>query len=130
MNFEIHHFAYLTENIDFTVNEMSAIGFSLDSPIYNIISQKVRVCFLRNKQNICYEIVEPSDDNFTLKKLISNGITIYHTGYLVTSIDRTTEFLKEKGFYLVSIFNSEAFDGKRCAFFVSKSRNLIELIEK
>ena len=52
MRFDIHHFAYLTKNIEFTVNEMSAIGFTLESPIYDIISQKVRVCFLRNKENI------------------------------------------------------------------------------
>jgi hypothetical protein len=130
MDFEIHHFAYLTDNIEFSVNEMSAIGFTLDSPIYDIISQKVRVCFLRNSKNICYELVEPSTENVSLKRLISNGVTIYHTGYLVSSIEASANYLKGKGFYLVSIFHSEAFDGRRCAFFVSRSKNLIELIER
>ncbi|MDA8769754.1 VOC family protein [Schleiferiaceae bacterium] len=130
MNFDIHHIAYLTENIESAVNEMSALGFTLESPIYDIISQKVRVCFLRNKENICYELVEPYVENFTLRRLISNGVTIYHTGYLVSSIEGAKDYLKEKGFYLVSIFHSEAFDERRCAFFVSRSKNLIELIEK
>ena len=130
MRFDIHHFAYLTENIEFVVNEMSAIGFTLESPIYDIISQKVRVCFLRNKENICYELVEPYEENSSLKRLISNGVTIYHTGYLVSSIEAATDYLKEKEFYLVSIFHSDAFNGRRCAFFVTRSKNLIELIER
>jgi len=108
MRFDIHHFAYLTENIEFVVNEMSAIGFTLESPIYDIISQKVRVCFLRNKENICYELVEPYEENSSLKRLISNGVTIYHTGYLVSSIEAATDYLKEKDFYLVGTFHSEA----------------------
>lgn len=130
MNFDIHHFGYLTENIESTVNEMSAVGFTLESSIYDINSQKVRVCFLRNKENICYELVEPDHENVTLKRLISNGVTFYHTGYLVTSIEAATDYLEEKGFYLVSIFHSEAFNGRRCAFYLTKSKNLIELIEK
>jgi 4-hydroxyphenylpyruvate dioxygenase-like putative hemolysin len=130
INFEIDHIAFLTENIEFSVVEMNALGFTLESPIFDIIAQKVRVCFLRNKYNIRYELVEPYDSNLTLKKLFASGVTIYHTAYLVISIENTTNYLKEHGFYMVNIFKSDAFDGRRCAFFVSKSKILIELIEK
>lgn len=129
MNFEIHHFAYLTENIELSIKEMSSLGFELEGPIYDITAQKVSVCFMKNSNNIRYELVKPNADNQSLKKMISNGITLYHTGYLVRSINMSANYLIERGFFQVNKFSSEAFNGKKCSFFISPSKNLIELIE-
>tara|TARA_B100000787_G_scaffold110384_1_gene82136 strand:- start:941 stop:1333 length:393 start_codon:yes stop_codon:yes gene_type:complete len=130
MNFEIHHFAYLTENIDLSVKEMNSFGFELEGPIFEISAQKVSVCFLKNSNNIRYELVRPFDDNISLKRLIAKGVTLYHTGYSVRSIKESANYLRDKGFYQVNMFTSEAFNGNKCAFFISSTNNLIELIEQ
>jgi len=129
MNFEIHHFAYLTEDIELSIKEMNSLGFELEGPIFDIIAQKVSVCFMKNSNNIRYELVKPNADNHSLKRMILNGITLYHTGYLVHSISESANYLIDRGFFQVNSFFSEAFNGNKCSFFISPSKNLIELIE-
>jgi|TARA_B110000208_G_C11677118_1_gene397357 hypothetical protein len=129
MNFEIHHFAYLTQDIELSVKEMNSLGFKQEGPVFDIIAQKVSVCFMKNSNNIRYELVKPFDNNKSLKRLISNGITLYHTGYLVHSISESANYLIDRGFFQVNTFSSEAFNGNKCSFFISPSNNLIELIE-
>jgi hypothetical protein len=129
MIFTIHHFAYLTNNIDISIEELKVLGFEQESVVSWISTQKVSVCFLINQDNIRYELVQPAEDNTSLQKLISNGITLYHTGYLVASFQESADYLIEKGYFQINNFKSEAFKNKTCAFFVSRSKKLIELIE-
>jgi hypothetical protein len=130
MNFEIHHFAYLTDNMDFSIKEFNSLGFDLEGPIFDISSQKVNVCFLKNSNNIRYELVMPYKDNSTLNKLILSGVKLYHVGYIVSSIELVSSYLISEGYYQINTFNSEAFSGNKCAFYISSSKNLIELIER
>ena len=129
MIFAIHHFAYLTKNIDISIEELKALGFKQESVVSWIRAQKVSVCFLINQENIRYELVQPSEDNTSLQKLLSNGITLYHTGYLVASFQESADYLIDKGYFQINKFQSEAFNNKTCAFFVSRSKILIEIIE-
>ena len=130
MKFNVHHHAFLTNDILKSVSELGALGFELDGSIVHINEQKVSVCFLINFENIRYELVMPDRDNHSLINLIKKGISLYHIGYIVDSIKDSTKSLNKKGFIKINEFKSEAFNNNKCAFFMSRSNSLIELIEK
>ena len=100
------------------------------SKIYTISEQKVKVCFLKISPNTYLELVEPLEGNESLKKMKKRGIGFYHLGFLVEDVHaKILEFKKQK-YHQISLFSSEAFDGRLCAFLMSRDLQLIELIEK
>lgn len=129
MNFKVHHIAFLTSSIEKSILENEFFGFMVENKIHSIKTQEVNVCFLLNDNGVRYELVQPFESNITLKKMIERGTSIYHVGYEVDSIEKRSNDLFKLGYIQLNIFNSEAFDNRLCSFFISRERNLIELIE-
>lgn len=128
--FEYHHTGMLAESIEESIKYYKEVlKFTEVSEIYNISSQKVRVCFIQNGPNSYLELVEPGKDNAVLKKMLDKKITYYHIGYLVNDIDEALKEIKENA-YLVNRFKSEAFNNNECAFVYTSDMHLIELINR
>ena len=129
---KFHHIGTLTESIDDSLETYQKV-FSTGKPTEKIFvsSQGVYVCFVEMDGGGLIELVQPVGEDSIVAKLKKKGFTYYHIGYTVPDIDKAIEELQELNFkYFDSIFNSEAFGGKRCAFLYSPDMHLIELIEE
>ena len=93
---KFHHTGIAVKSIAESVKIYSQIfGEESVSPIYNISSQKVNVCFVKISDEAYLELVEPTDPESTINKLIEKGITYYHAGYKVQNIEEVIENLQE-----------------------------------
>jgi hypothetical protein len=61
--------------------------------------------------------------------MMKKGISFYHLAFIVLNFDERLELLQNQNFRLISVFNSEAFENRRCAFLYSPEMHLIEIIE-
>lgn len=131
LNLVFHHTGLLVKNIeDSVLYYRKLFGPNSASNIYDIESQKVKVCFITIGKDCYLELVEPFEGNSDFNTMFKRGITYYHNGYTTTAFDAMLQSLLEKDFRLLNTFNSEAFNGKRCSFLISKKMHLFELIEK
>ena len=126
-----HHLGCLVNRIEEAIEQYRQMhGQNLvASNMYTIKDQQVRVCFLNITENMLLEFVEVDEENKTLGRMMRKGITFYHLGYKVIKIDESINRLLNDGYRLVNSFNSEAFEGKKCAFLISPQQHLIELIQ-
>lgn len=130
----LHHYGFLTSSTAAWLAENELV-FGKPFKVFDTIhisSQKVYITFVQQTENgFLTELIEPLEENTHLKKMISKGITIYHTGYTVTSseFDTVLKSLESKGIHALPVFHSEAFGNKRCVFLVTRNFGMIELIE-
>lgn len=131
----LHHYGLLTADIAAWLTENECIfgkPYHVSETI-PIASQKVTVTFVQQTKDASFiELVQPSEDNLSLQKMIAKGVTIYHTGYTVPAIefDETIKILENSGAHFLPVFYSEAYKQKRCVFVISKNLGMIELIEQ
>jgi methylmalonyl-CoA/ethylmalonyl-CoA epimerase len=131
----LHHYGFLTADTAAWLSENELLfgkPFKLFHSIV-ITSQKVTITFVQQTENaVMTELVQPAADNLPLQKMISKGVTVYHTGYTVPAdkFDETLKTLDEKGARALPVFHSEAFNQRRCVFVFSNSLGMIELIEE
>ncbi len=129
-SFRFHHLGVAVVNIQITANEYVRFGYKMSSvtydPIYN-----VNICWLTKEGMPMVELLEPMDDtspvNKTLKK---NGVTPYHTCYIVENLDETIAALRKQR-YVLACKPVEAVAISRCrvCFLFNKNVGLIELVE-
>ena len=131
----LHHYGFLTHN---TVDWLAENELLLGNPFrvcgtIKIRSQKVNITFLQQAAGAVFtELIEPWEDNAKLQKMIKKGITVYHTGYLAATgqFDEVLSSFQEKGIHALAPFASEAFEGKRCVFVITRNVGMIEIIEQ
>ncbi len=127
---KMHHVGCLVDSISESFKSYQFLYPNAQlSIIYNIDSQKVRVAFLDLGSDVFIELVEVADDNSSLNKMKKKGVSFYHLAFTDSNFDERLSFLQDQNFRLISIFNSEAFENKRCAFLYSPEMQLIEIIE-
>jgi len=126
-----HHVGLLVENIEFSEKHYSELfGKESISKVYRIDSQKVNVCFVKIGDGSYIELVEPLGEDSLVYKLFKKKTSYYHIGYKVKDIITTIEKLECMNYKTLDVFDSEAFEGKRCVFLFSPEAHLIELIEE
>ncbi|MCB9425707.1 MAG: VOC family protein [Flavobacteriales bacterium] len=128
---EFHHTGLLVSNIKESLPHYSDI-FSLEniSDIYTIESQKVKVCFIKNGLNSHLELVEPICEDSMVSGLLKKRIGYYHIGYLTNDVENTITKLEALNYKSMPIFESEAFEGRKCGFLFTPEGHLVEVIEK
>ena len=131
----LHHYGFLTNDTAAWLAENELV-FGKPYKVFDTIkisSQKVNITFVQQSAtSTLTELVEPSQDNSALQKMMGKGITIYHTGYLAAAggFDNILACFVEKGAYALPAFHSEAFGGKRCVFVITRNMGMIEIIEQ
>ena len=127
---QFHHVGCLTESIEESLSiYRTTAGFAQSSPVFDIKSQQVKVCFVETAPGIYVEFVEPAAENATLRKIFKSKNPYYHIGYYTSNIESAIAGFLEAGGYLVNRFHSEAFENRQCAFLYTPDMQLIELIE-
>ncbi len=128
---DFHHTGVLVNDIASSLEHFKTIfGKDSISEIYDISSQKVKVCFVKNGESSFLELVQPVGDDSVVSKLLKKRITYYHVAYKVIDIHHSIKQLEGLNYKSLDIFNSEAFEHKLCAFLYSPDGHLIELIEE
>jgi hypothetical protein len=129
-NLEQHHIGCLVKSINSFKKDNCNIWSEADySDTFTIKMQDVKVCFLKNREGIMLELVEPGIENKPLIKMLAKGISYYHLAFVSRVYEKSVHEFTETGCHQVSEFLSEAFGGKKCCFFYHPQLKLIELIE-
>jgi len=92
--------------------------------------QKVKIVFLSQENNIIIKLIEPLEDNLSLKNFVNNGGGFHHICFNCDDINSEVNNLKNKGLtLLVPPQLGEAFNNNNIAFLLAKYRLNIELID-
>lgn len=125
-----HHTGLIVDNIkDSLVHYSAVFGEECISEIYTVRSQKVKVCFVKNGKESYVELVESIDEDSPVNIMLKKKISYYHLAYKVENINNSINHLENLNYKSLGIFNSEAFNGKKCSFLYTPDGHLIELIE-
>jgi len=128
---KVHHFGFLTRNIEKSINEFNLLGFVELKRIIDT-ERKVAISLIKSESNEIFELIEPISGNSIVSNIIEKyNNSIYHVCYLTKDINSTIELLKQNGYILINPpKNAILFDNKKVAFMYSKYAGMIELIEE
>jgi hypothetical protein len=62
--------------------------------------------------------------------LLDSGQSFYHLAFLVADVEASVDDLVARDYELVTVFESEAFEGRICAFVKAPTGELLELIQE
>ncbi|MFV0482783.1 MAG: VOC family protein [Bacteroidales bacterium] len=128
---EFHHIGLIVRDINDAIEHYCKLfGKENVSEVYSLESQKIKECFIRNGENSYIGLVSPVDKDSIIYALMKKGITYYHIAYKVLSLKMTILKMEELNYKLISVFSSEAFKNKECAFLYTPEGAIVELIEK
>lgn len=127
----LHHVGCLVANMEDALAgyRNGPLAQPVTQPLQISGNQQVRVAFVGEAPETLIELVEPGPDNRFLQKLLKQGVTFYHLGYLAADLPAAEERFLESGAHEVARFRSEAFDGRECVFFLTVNGQMIELID-
>ena len=127
----LHHIGTLVDNIGSSLQLYRTLfpkGNVSDKT--HVVSQGVFVCFVEVAPNVYIELIEPSDEDSTVFQMKKKGISYYHLAYQTEEFENTIALLQQLNCKQITVFPSEAFENKRCSFFMSPDMHLIEIVEK
>ena len=131
MHLQFHHVGCLVDGIEASAAVYRKMfGAGKVSPITNISSQGVNVCFVETAPGVFLELIESVHEESTVARLLRKNVRYYHAAYLTDDFDRDVESLAAEHCIQMNTFLSEAFQGKRCAFFCLPDGAAIEVIER
>jgi hypothetical protein len=125
---QFHHTGCAVKNIEETLAAFRPFFPRISKSIL-IATQAVRVCFVELKPGSYLEFVEAAGERPAIAVMLKRGISFYHLGFLTDHFDLALHTLAQQNYLHLETFHSEAFAGKRCAFLMSDTMQLIELIE-
>ena len=130
-NFKFHHIGVATNDIDSTASVYEQGGYRRSASIFDPI-QNVNICWLTKEGVPTVELLAPVDEKSPVNKTLEkNGVTPYHTCWIVPNIEEAVQQLRKQRYVMVSKpAEAVAFCGSRVAFFFNKAVGLIELVEE
>ena len=128
--FKFHHIGVAVKEIDATASVYEQGGYHRSSTVFDPI-QNVNICWLTKEGNPTVELLAPVDETSPVcKTLEKNGVTPYHSCYVVDHIEEAVTALRKQRYVVVSKpENAVAFCGARVCFLYNKNVGLIELVE-
>ena len=130
-NFRFHHIGVATNDIDTTASVYEQCGYRRSASIFDPV-QNVNICWLTKEGVPTVELLAPVDEKSPVNKTLEkNGVTPYHTCWIVPNIEEAALQLRKQRYVMVSKpAEAVAFCGSRVAFFFNKAVGLIELVEE
>lgn len=127
INLTPHHIGCAVKNLEDACSVYSgALGFKRRTRRLEIASQNISVCFVELADSFYLELISPRGGNTTLDRYLKVGF--YHLTFLVDNLDAAKQRLLTHDFVELTAFESEAFPGGLCQFFLSPQMHLIELV--
>ena len=130
-SFKFHHIGVAVKEIEATAPIYEQGGYHRSASIFDPI-QNVNICWLTKEGMPTVELLAPVDETSPVNKTLEkNGVTPYHTCYIVPNIEEAALQLRKLRYVMVSKpADAVAFKGSRVAFFFNKAVGLIELVEE
>ncbi len=92
--------------------------------------QKVKVTFLKKKNSITVKIIEPLEDNISLRNFVKRDGGFHHLCFRCSDLDEMIPELQKKDLrLLVAPEPGEAFNNNKIAFLMGRYNMNIELID-
>jgi catechol 2,3-dioxygenase-like lactoylglutathione lyase family enzyme len=104
-----------------------ALGLTRKTRSFYVSSQNVHVCFLELGTRFYLELVAPSGNEAKFASFLKVGF--YHLCFLVNDLAAVRDHLTDRQFSALPAFESEAFGGSPCQFFVTPQLHLVELAQ-
>ncbi len=95
---KLDHIGYITDQMDDTKEGFVRLGYVPES-VVDFAAHKCKICFLHKEGETTVELVEPYEDNKSLRKLLKNGVTPYHVCYEVEDIHKTISEMSGGGIF-------------------------------
>jgi methylmalonyl-CoA/ethylmalonyl-CoA epimerase len=93
-------------------------------------SQKVKVTFLKKENSIAVKLIEPLEDNRSLRNFVTREGGFHHICFRCENINSKIEELTDKGLRLLTPPEpGEAFNSNQIAFMLARYGMNIELID-
>jgi len=126
-----HHIGIACRNIDKTAEVYSALGYKKGDVVFDPL-QNINICFLSHPAMPLVELLSPVDENSPVVQILDkNGVTPYHTCYVVENLDQAVKEFKRMRYVIVSKPKEAcAIENRRVAFLYNTDMGLIELVEK
>lgn len=130
----LHHLGFVVASIAKVGERFAAsMGAFWDHEIFHDPVQGVRVTFLSSldKRNPVFELVEPASEASPVSNFLKKGGGLHHVCYEVDDLESALQEAKATSFTIASRpMPAVAFDGRRIAWVCSRSRMLMELLER
>ena len=129
-SFKFHHIGLAVKDIDATATIYERGGYKRSASIFDPI-QNVSICWLTKEGMPTVELLAPVDETSPVNKTLEkNGVTPYHTCYVVENVEDAVAQLRKQKYVMVSKpAEAVAFCGSRVCFLFNKNVGLIELVE-
>ena len=129
-NFKFHHIGVAVKSIEATATVYVAGGYTQSVTTFDPI-QNVNICWLEQENMPLIELLEPVDETSPVNKTLEkNGVTPYHTCYIVDDIESAVKELRKMKYVIVSKpVEAVAIHGCKVSFLYNKNVGLIELVE-
>lgn len=130
----LHHIGYVVASIEQSAAPFArSVGGSWDGKITFDPLQKVRVTFLKGADaaDSLIELVEPGAPDSPVSRFLERGGGLHHLCYEVEQMESHLAYCKSIGTKVIRPpVPAVAFGGRHIAWAVTKTRLLIELLER
>ena len=127
---KFHHIGVAVKDIEKTAPIYVAGGYKQSVTTFDPV-QNVNICWLSKEGMPTVELLAPMDETSPVcKTLEKNGVTPYHTCYIVDDIESAVKELRKMKYVIVSKpVEAVAIHGCKVCFLYNKNIGLIELVE-
>jgi methylmalonyl-CoA/ethylmalonyl-CoA epimerase len=133
-NAVLHHLGFVVTSISAAAEDFATfMSARWDGRIIHDPIQQVRVAFFYplDRRNPVYELVEPASDASPVNHFLKKHRGLHHVCYQIDDLELTVREARRVGLVLVAPpAPAVAFSGRRIAWVCSRSRLLIELLER
>ena len=133
-NGTLHHLGYVVASISKVAQEFAlSMGLRWDEQIIHDPLQRVRVSFFwpADSRNPVFELVEPASDTSPVTRFLRKGGGLHHVCYEIDDLESGLLKSRATGLAIISPPTpAVAFNGRRIAWVCSRSRLLMELLER
>lgn len=130
----LHHLGFVVASISAAAEEFAfSMSAGWDGEIIHDPIQRVRVAFFNpaDPRNPVFELVEPASDASPVSNFLKKRGGLHHVCYEVDDLDSVLREARGTGLAIAELpAPAVAFAGRRIAWICSRSRLLIELLER
>lgn len=130
----VHHLGFVVSSISAVAEEFAAsMSARWDGKVIHDPLQRVRVTFLSpaDSRNPVFELVEPASEVSPVSNFLKKRGGLHHVCYEIDDLESGLREARRAGVVIVAPPTpAVAFDGRRIAWVCSKSRLLVELLER
>ena len=129
---KLHHIGYVINSIENALNALQSLDNKLvTTPPVNDEIQRCRICFVGREGETLIELVEPYENNKSLRKMLSQrGNAPYHVCYEVEDVETLFDELSEKEGWmpLFRPVEAVAFNNRLITYFYNTQVGYVEFV--